>query len=273
MERVIRNHDFLFSLETFSFKSSKWRLPSIPQIVVKQYQSFIFECQTTDLRATVSLLRTNSLSYIKWEDATKKLNGRVKRVGQNFFVARILFEDTGYYKCVATNTDDNKQIELIKGELIVTINRLKRSNLPKDIISRQQRPNDSFRFRTSAWTRTRIPRDLNYQPIKFVRNNSDLTITCETNELYTEVKLMVSRDPSYSVWLDVMHEGRGTSLERIKQSGYVFFIHSVTSRDEGSYKCIARNKVTNQSIELIKGRLVVAAGGGKIKNNTLKGED
>ena len=93
-----------------------------------------------------------------------------------------------------------------------------------------------------------------------MRKQSNLTVTCETNELNAEVRLMVSRDQENAVWLDIMHHGRDDS-ERIAQSGYMFFIHFVTSRDEGSYKCMARNKVTNQSIELVKGRLVVAAGG------------
>lgn len=72
------------------------------------------ECLTNNLQADVSLLvkRTTTNDFV---DAVSLLQTRLKTNGQSFVIDKLEVEDSGEYKCSATNAGNT--IELLLGKL------------------------------------------------------------------------------------------------------------------------------------------------------------
>ena len=234
-------------LEIFAFTATQWTIPRSPLTIVNKYQSFTFKCQTNDVFAKVTLLRSKVAPYLQWVNAMKTFNGRMKKVGQNFYVARILPHDGGEYKCVAKDSQNSMEIEHIKGQVIVTAGTPQTRSTPRQI---------KFQFITEQWTSSQVPRSGSSIPIKFINSGRPLVITCKTNDHAAQVTLLRSRVFPYRPWTDALLTYNG----RMKQIGQTFSIATIAYQDAGDYKCIAQSMDNSKRIAMIKGRLIVAEG-------------
>ena len=88
-------------------------------IFLNKGNSFLITCETNDPTATVYLLRSTDDPQLRWTNALSTFNGRMKKVGQNFYIKSVEFDDEGKYKCIAHSGFMLSKISLVKGQLMV----------------------------------------------------------------------------------------------------------------------------------------------------------